>query len=87
MGSIRLTGWDRSHLLRRMTHVSELVLRVERFVKRSGLSPKTVSRKVFLDSSRLKDLKKGSRMFPETVAECAKRLAKLEAELEREDAA
>lgn len=70
-----------------MTHVRELVTRVEAYAKRAGLKQSTASRKVFLDSGRLRDLKKGSRMFPETVAECAKRLAKLEAELEREKAA
>lgn len=87
MGSIRLTEWDGSHLLSGMNHVRELVTRVEAYAKRAGLKQSTVSRKVFLDSGRLRDLKKGSRMFPETVAECLKRLAKFEAELEREDAA
>lgn len=79
-----MTGWDASHLLATMTQVAALVLRVERFVKRSGLSPKTVSRKVFLDSKRLASLKDGSRMFPETIEEACERLAQLEKKLERE---
>ena len=65
-----------------MTQVRALISRVDRFVKRSGLAPSTVSRKVFLDGKRLDELKAGkSRMFSETVAEASKRLDELEAEL------
>lgn len=66
-----------------MTQVRDLITRVETYAKRAKLKQSTVSRKVFLDSSRLKDLKSGkSRIWPETIAEVEKRLAGFEAELE-----
>jgi hypothetical protein len=67
-----------------MTQLKQLVTRAEAYAKKAGLAQSTVSRKVFLDSSRLADLKDGSRMFPETMDACARRLAKLERELERD---
>jgi hypothetical protein len=67
-----------------MTQLKQLVTRAEAYAKKAGLAQSTVSRKVFLDSGRLEDLKRGSRMFPDTMDACAKRLAKLEAELTRE---
>lgn len=63
--------------------VRDLIHRVECYAKRAKLKPSTASRKVFLDGGRLKDLKKGSRMFPETIEAASDRLSKLEAELER----
>jgi hypothetical protein len=66
-----------------MTQVRELISRVECYAKKAKLKPSTASRKVFLDGGRLKDLKKGSRMFPETMEAAAERLEKLEKELEQ----
>jgi hypothetical protein len=86
LGSILLTEWEASHYLFGMTQLKQLVTRAEAYAKVTGLARSTVSRKVFLDSGRLDDLKNGSRMFPDTMDACAKRLAKLEAELQRERA-
>jgi len=69
-----------------MTQLKQLVTRTEAYAKLTGLARSTVSRKVFLDSGRLDDLKNGSRMFPDTMDACSRRLAKLEAELQRERA-
>lgn len=66
----------------------DLIQRAERYAKQAELKLSTVSRKILLDGSRLKDLKAGkSRMFPETIAAAVKRLDKLERELDRENAA
>jgi len=46
-----------------MTQLKQLVTRAEAYAKVTGLARSTVSRKVFLDSGRLDDLKNGSRMF------------------------
>lgn len=61
----------------------DLVTRAERYARKSGLSLSTVSGKILKDGSRLRELKKGSRIWPETLEKAFRELDSLEAELER----
>jgi sulfate adenylyltransferase subunit 2 len=57
----------------------DLLTRAERYAKKSGLTLSTVSGKILLDGSRLREIKEGGRIFPETLEAAFARLEKLEA--------
>ncbi|MDX2236647.1 MAG: hypothetical protein NW203_03695 [Hyphomonadaceae bacterium] len=63
-----------------MTDVQDLIKRMDAYAEAAGLSPRTVSKKVFLDAHRIDQLRRDpSRIQLDTVERARTRMARLEA--------
>lgn len=67
--------------------VKALIERVVDYANRVGITEKTASGRIFNDGKRLGALRKGSRMWPDTLKESNAILDRLEADWEQANAA
>ena len=69
-------------IIRAMTK-AELLRRIDAYIKKAGCTESTASLRVFNDGKRLKQLRKKSRLWPETMQAASDQLDKLEADLSK----